>query len=94
MAKEKQTKNSKIAQDWTVCVNPLRGLTRQQIEHMLYNARIGDDVKLQIAFKEIERNMPIFGICIEKRLAGIVNRKWRIVPINETPAAAEQAAAV
>lgn len=45
---------------------------------MLHNARRGNDIKLQIAFKEIEKNMPIFGVCIEKRLAGIINRKWKI----------------
>ena len=57
---------------------------------MLQNARQGNDVRLQIAFKEIERTMPIFGICIEKRLAGIINRKWAITRIDESEEEYEQ----
>lgn len=94
MANDKQNKLGKISSAWTLCVNPLRGLTKSQIDQMLQNARIGNDVRLQIAFKEIERNMPIFGICIEKRLAGIINRNWKITPDDDTPEANKQAIAV
>ena len=65
---DKQSKISKINSNWATCINPLRGLTKPQIEQMLQNARHGNDVRLQIAFKEIERTMPIFGICIEKKV--------------------------
>lgn len=84
MPAEKQTKIGKISTFWNNSINPLRGLTKSGIDQMLQNARIGNDVRLQIAFREIERNMPIFGVCIEKRLAGIINRKWRITPIDES----------
>lgn len=94
MAKDTNNKISKLSQAWTLSVNPLRGLTRQQIEQMLQNARIGNDVRLQIAFREIERTMPIFGICIEKRLAGIINRRWAIEPLDESNEAKEQAKTV
>lgn len=91
---DKQSKISKINSNWATCINPLRGLTKPQIEQMLQNARQGNDVRLQIAFKEIERTMPIFGICIEKRLAGIINRKWAITRIDESDEAYEQVKAV
>lgn len=58
---------------------------------MLQNARLGNDTRLQLAFKEIERNMPIFGICIEKRLSGITNRRWKIETLDESDEAKEQA---
>ena len=48
-------------------------------------------MRLQIAFQELERSMPIFGICIEKRLAGIVNRRWRVAPTSDLPEAEKQA---
>ena len=72
-------------------MNPLRGLTKPQIDSMLQQARCGNDARLQIAFQELERNMPIFGICIEKRLAGIVNRRWRVRATSDLPEAQKQA---
>ena len=76
---------------WELCMNPLRGLTKPQIDSMLQQARCGNDARLQIAFQELERNMPIFGICIEKRLAGIVNRRWRVRATSDLPEAQKQA---
>lgn len=76
---------------WELCMNPLRGLTKPQIDSMLQQARCGNDARLQIAFQELERNMPIFGICIEKRLAGIVNRRWRVRATSDIPDAQKQA---
>jgi hypothetical protein len=35
--------------------------------------------------------MPIFGVCINKRLAGITNRRWDIIPIDESKEAKNQA---
>ena len=79
---------------WELCMNPLRGLTKPQIDSMLQQARCGNDARLQIAFQELERNMPIFGICIEKRLAGIVNRKWRVMATSDLPDAQRQASEI
>ena len=76
---------------WELCMNPLRGLTKPQIDSMLQQARCGNDARLQVAFQELERNMPIFGICIEKRLAGIVNRRWRVRATSDLPEARRQA---
>lgn len=58
---------------------------------MLSNAKFGNDSRLQLAFYEIERTMPIFGICINKRLASVIDRKWDIVPIDESEQAQSQA---
>lgn len=84
----------KTLRAWELCMNPLRGLTKPQIDQMLAQARFGNDARLQVAFQELERNMPIFGICIEKRLAGIVNREWRITPDDPSEESKERAGAV
>lgn len=83
---DNKTKNPsvKLANDFIAQMNPLRGLTKPQIEQMLDNAKRGNDIRLQVAFSEIERNMPIFGVCIQKRLSGIQSRKWDIVPIDDS----------
>ena len=85
------TNTGKTLHAWELCMNPLRGLTKPQIDSMLQQARCGNDARLQIAFQELERNMPIFGICIEKRLAGIVNRRWRVMATSDLPEARKQA---
>lgn len=87
----KDSKTYKIANAWTTSLNPLRGLTQTGINQLIEQVKRGNDVKLQIAFKEIERNTPIFGICINKRLAGITSRKWDIVPLEDSDAAKAQA---
>ena len=38
--------------------------------------------------------MPIFGICLNKRLAGITSRKWDILPIDDSAEAKAQAETV
>ena len=43
---------------------------------------------------EIEKNTPIFGICLNKRLAGITSRKWDILPTDESAEAKAQAETV
>ena len=87
----KDSKTYKIANAWTTSLNPLRGLTQTGINQLIEQVKRGNDVKLQIAFKEIERNTPIFGICINKRLAGITSRKWDIIPLEDSDAAKAQA---
>lgn len=63
---------SKICNIWTRWSNPLRSLDTVEIERMMANARLGDDLKLQVAFYEIERSSPVFSICISKRIAGVI----------------------
>ncbi len=63
MARRRQTVQQ-IADSWQIACNPLRALTSVQIERMIEQARMGNDVMLQIAFAEMEKTMPIFGICI------------------------------
>lgn len=50
----------------------MRSLDTVEIERMMANARLGDDLKLQVAFYEIERSSPVFSICISKRIAGVI----------------------
>ena len=64
-------KTDKIIDIWTKVSNPLRYLTNTYIENMLDNARLGNDIRLQVAYFEIERNTPIFSACINKRIAGV-----------------------
>lgn len=78
----------KVSNIWARCSNPLRQLTTYDIERMLQNARYGDDIRLQVAFYEIERTSPIFSICISKRIAGVLNRQWKIVADDNSSEAA------
>lgn len=87
-------KIAKVANAWSTNMNPLRGLTQTGIQQLVEQIKRGNDVRLQIAFKEIETVTPIFGICINKRLAGITSRKWDILPLNDSEEAKKQADAV
>ena len=80
----------KIADIWTRWTNPLRSLNTYEIERLLDNARLGDDLKLQLAYYEIERSTPIFSVCISKRLSGMQNRQWAITKLDDTPQAKAQ----
>ena len=84
----------KISNAWSHMLNPLRNLTQTGIQQLIENIKRGNDVKLQVAFKEIEQNTPIFGICINKRLAGITSRKWDILPLDDSAEAKAQAESV
>ena len=85
---------AKISNAWSTMMNPLRNLTQTGIQQLIDNIKRGNDVKLQVAFKEIEQQMPIFGICLNKRLAGITSRKWDIIPIDDSAEAKAQAETV
>ena len=85
---------TKISNAWSTMMNPLRNLTQTGIQQLIDNIKRGNDVKLQVAFKEIEQQMPIFGICLNKRLAGSTSRKWDILPIDESAEAKAQAQTV
>ena len=84
----------KIADIWTRWTNPLRSLNSYEIERLLDNARLGDDLKLQLAYYEIERSTPIFSVCISKRLSGMQNRQWAITKLDESEKAEAQREAV
>ena len=73
----------KVADVWAQCINPLYGLTQRDIECMLETARLGNDTTLQIAYELIEQTMPIFGICIDKRVSQLTDLSWHV----EGPAA-------
>lgn len=92
MAQQNKTYNaSKVSHAWDKMLNPLRNLNSTQIEHMLELAKYGNDVKLQLAFWQIERTMPVFSVCLQKRIAGITSRKWDIQPVDQTEEAVAQA---
>ena len=81
----------KVANVFSKLFNPLRSLTKRQIERMVENWHHGDDVRMQMVFSEIEVQSPIYQVCINKRTAGVVNRKWDVVPIDESADAKRQA---
>ena len=78
-----QTQTQHVVDIWTKWTNPLRNLNSYEIERLLDNARRGDDVKLQLAYYEIERSTPIFSVCISKRLSGMQNRQWAITTFKK-----------
>ena len=84
------TETKKVVDIWTRWTNPLRSLSQPEIERLLDNARLGDDLRLQLAYYEIERCTPIFSVCISKRLAGMQNRQWAITTLEDTDDAKAQ----
>ncbi len=89
-----QVATQHVVDIWTKWTNPLRNLTSYEIERLLDNARRGDDVKLQLAYYEIERSTPIFSVCISKRLSGMQNRQWAITQLTDDPEAEAQRNAI
>ena len=49
----------KITNAWDKMLSPLRGMTQNYIEQMFYNARQGNDTRLQYCYYEIEKITPI-----------------------------------
>lgn len=92
-AKEPQT-TQKVANVFSKMFNPLRSLTKPQIERMVNDWHHGDDTRMQMVFSQIEVQSPIYQVCINKRTAGILGREWDIVPEKNTPDAKRQAAEV
>lgn len=85
---------SKVASVWTKFFNPLRDLTKPQIERLVVDTHHGDDVRLQVIFSEMEAQSDIYHLCIEKRTAGVLGREWDILPVDDSPEAKKQAEAV
>ena len=67
----------------TLSLNPLRNLTNSDIENLIQTSKFGNDIRLQMAYQEMEKVTPIFGICIERRISEILNRGWQIIPLEE-----------
>jgi len=88
-----QTQKSlnKVVNLWTLYANPLRNITRAMIDQIIDLSKCGNDVRLQLAFANVERLTPLFGVVINKRLSGILARKWKILPLDESQAAKDQA---
>lgn len=86
-----QEKTSKICNAWAIACNPLANLTQSKIRNLFTQYRLGNDVQLQVAFNDVEKQMPIFGICINKRCAAVANKPWQITPIDGSTEAKNQA---
>ena len=67
----------------TLSLNPLRNLTNPDIENLIQTSKFGNDIRLQMAYQEMEKVTPIFGICIERRISEILNRGWQVIPLEE-----------
>lgn len=67
----------------TLSLNPLRNLTNPDIENLIQTSKFGNDIRLQMAYQEMEKVTPIFGICIERRISEILNRGWQVIPLDE-----------
>ena len=90
----KTSTNFKLVNAFAMSFNPLRGLTQSGINSLIEQIKRGNDVRLQVAYEQMEKITPIFGICLNKRLNGITNRKWDIVPTEKTEQAYAQADSV
>lgn len=77
------TPTTKVANVFSKLFNPLRMLTKPQIERMISDWHHGDDVRMQLVFSQIETQSAIYQVCIQKRTAGILNREWDIVAVDE-----------
>lgn len=84
----------KVASAYSKIFNPLRFLTKPQIERMIVDWQHGSDVQLQLVFTQVETMSPIYQVCIQKRTAGVLNREWDIVPYDDSQDAKSQAEAV
>lgn len=88
------TSIEKVANVFSKLFNPLRTLTKPQIEKMVNDWHHGDDVRMQMVFSQIEIQSPIYQVCISKRTAGVLNREWDILPVDDSSEAKKQADAV
>lgn len=88
------TSIEKVANVYSKMFNPLRTLTKPQIERMVTDWQHGDDVRMQLVFSQIEMQSPIYQVCINKRTAGVLNREWDIAPADDSQEAKQQAYAV
>lgn len=77
------TSTAKVANVFSKLWNPLRTLTKPEIERMMSDSNHGDDVRMQLVFQQIELQSAMYQICIQKRTAGVLNREWDIVAIDE-----------
>lgn len=90
----RQSDSGKLVNAFAKVWNPLRNMTQSSITSMVEQIKHGNDVRMQVAFSEMERTTPIFGICINKRIAGITDRQWDITPLDDSAEAKAQAEAI
>lgn len=57
---------------------------------MFSDSHHGDDVRMQLVFSQIELQSAIYQVCIQKRTAGVLNREWDIVAIDDNDAEASK----
>lgn len=81
----------KVANIYQKLFNPLRFLTKPQIERMTTDWQHGSDVQMQLVFTQVEQMSPIYQVCIQKRCAGVLNREWDVLPVDDSQAAKDQA---
>src|SRR5574344_190680 len=77
--------------NFSKCINPLLRLDAGQITSMFNTARCGSDWYLQLAYAEMMKVYPILNVCFQRRTEGVLNRKWVIKSIDESPSSKEQA---
>lgn len=92
--KDDNSKISKVVNAWQLYFNPLSRLTVTELKRIADQLKWGNDIRFQIAAYQMEKVAPLFGICIDKRQSGVLNRKWDITPLEDTEEAKAQAAAV
>jgi phage gp29-like protein len=90
----KNSKENTLLKNWNLYTNPLRNLTRPQIDMMIDASKRGNDTRLQIAFEQMEKIMPIFSMVLNRRRAGVMNRKWEIRAVDDSEEALKQEAEI
>lgn len=88
------TSTDRVANVYSKMFNPLRSLTKPQIERMVNDWHHGADARMQMVFSQIEVQSPIYQVCINKRTAGVLGREWDVRPADGSDAARAQAKAV
>ena len=85
----------KVVNAFSTMWNPLRSLNKNEIERMMNSANHGADGRLQLVFSQIEEQLPIYQVCIQKRTAGVLGRDWTVEPLDQkNPVHVKQAEAV
>ena len=85
----------KVVNAFSTMWNPLRSLNKNEIERMMNSANHGADGRLQLVFSQIEEQLPIYQVCIQKRTAGVLGRDWTVEPLDQkNPSHVKQAESV
>lgn len=79
MAKQK----TNIKNNWLKMTNPLVDLTAPDIEMLFTQARLGNDARIQHAWKMMDKYFPVFQSLKNIRLSEILDRKWDVIPFED-----------